>query len=273
MTEVGIRRLPTLIHVFTSYTFDGEVRVETSLTESARFGFSVGRLLVPLSSGLADCELAELCESSGCDLVIVRASTSRTGLAESLRVLGSRQVIHADKLEYFSWDLLRLDFRDSKLGKIGVTRTTDFSDIQDLVLESFSGYVNHYSANPRLSQNATLDGYLDWARNLMETVTSRTFVTMEPNRGAATGFVLAGIAVAEQTAEIFLNAVASKFRRQGIYRDCMIGAALTMKELDQIKQIVISTQSSNTAVLSAWRDLGLEPWFSVNTFHVMSREV
>lgn len=259
--------------MFIDYTSNCEVSVEPSESETSRFGLSVGRLLVPLGCSLSDQELAQLCASSPAQLIIVRASASRLHLASALRAVEGRQVIHADMLEYFSWDLLKLGVVNMNLGRFEISQTSDYLKIAKLVREAFAHYRNHYSANSRLSRSSTVDGYLEWAKKLMESHHCRTFVANDPSIGSAIGFVLTHLFSKEQTAEVLLNAVASEFRRMGVFSDCMLGAAKTMQEFDNIKRIVISTQSTNTAALTSWRSLGLEPWFSINTFHVMREDM
>lgn len=255
--------------MFIDYTSNCEVRVEPSESETSRFGLSVGRLLVPLGCGLSDQELAQMCASSPAELIIVRASTSRIDLGNALRSVEGRQVIHADVLEYFSWDLLKHRVFNIKSGRFDISQTSNYPKIEKLVREAFVDYRNHYSANPRLSRSSTVEGYLEWAKKLMESDNCRTYIATEPSIGSAAGFVLTHLFSKDQTAEVLLNAVASEFRRMGVFSDCMVGAAKTMQEFDHVNRIVISTQSTNTAALTSWRSLGLEPWFSINTFHVM----
>ena len=268
ITAVGC--VHTLVVVFSAYTSSNESIVYESEVETVRFGLSVGRLLVPLDSRLTDRQISNLCGESACDLVIVRASTRRTELFQTLVAEKNRRVLHADTLRYFSWALEHAEESGTKSTPPWVIdSTSSFEAVQVLVRDSFIGYRNHYSENPRLSESATLDGYLEWARTAMGSDTSRTFVARDPESGRAVGFVLANLDMESQSAEILLNGVTSEFRRRGVYRACIVGAAQTMMQVDGVKRIVISTQSSNIPVIEAWRSLGLQPWFSINTFHVM----
>lgn len=260
----------TLVVVFSAYTSSNEPIVYESEVEAVRFGLSVGRLLVPLESRLTDRQISNLCGESAYDLVIVRASTRRTELFQTLVAEKNRSVLHADTLRYFSWALEHAEESGTKSTPHWVIDSpSSFDAIQVLVGDSFIGYRNHYSENPRLAESATLDGYLEWARTAMGLETSRTFVARDPESRRAIGFVLANLDTESQSAEILLNGVASEFRRRGVYRACILGAAQTMMQVDGVKRIVISTQSSNIPVIEAWRSLGLQPWFSINTFHVM----
>jgi hypothetical protein len=147
--------------------------------------------------------------------------------------------------------------------------TSSFEAVQVLVGDSFIGYRKHYSENPRLAESATLAGYLEWARTAMSSDMSRTFVAKDPESGRAIGFVLASLETESQSAELLLYGVASEFRWRVVYRACIVGAAQTMMQVEGVKRMVISTQSSNIPVIEAWRSLGIQPWFSLNTFHVM----
>ena len=87
-----------------------------------------------------------------------------------------------------------------------------------------------------------------------------------------TGFVLLTIDRSAALAEIALNAVRPSNQRSGVYSTLMQEAHRRMVALGNIRDIYISTQSDNRAVIGAWEKLGLTPVLSLNTFHVMRRQ-
>jgi hypothetical protein len=143
----------------------------------------------------------------------VRSSTRRTELSQTLVAEKNRRVLHADTLRYFSWALDHAEEGKTKSTPPWVIEfTSSFEAVQVLVGDSFIGYRNHYSENPRLAESATLDGYLEWARTAMSSDMSRTFVAKDPESGRAIGFVLASLETESQSAELLLYGVASEFR-------------------------------------------------------------
>jgi len=255
--------------VFSDFIDDNPTQVQVSLTESQRFGLSVGRLSIPFSSDESDEEIAQLCAESSHDLIIVRVSATRAGMLSSLQGLLERRVLQADTLEYYSWDLSDLPSEFGKSTEFETHASNQFETIRSLVEVSFSGYRNHYSENPQLARSATVEGYLEWIEVALQAETARMFLATKKGQLDPLGFVLADVNVQHRIAEVLLNAVDPAHRRQGVYQTCLIGAARAMRQIDSMTRLVISTQSSNTSVKAAWDQLGLRHWFDINTFHVM----
>jgi ribosomal protein S18 acetylase RimI-like enzyme len=280
-TEIALSILPivgqyapdfwvrTLERVFSDFVDDEPTQLQISLTESQRFGMSVGRLSVPFSSVESDDEIAQLCADSSYDLIIVRVSADRAGILSSLQGLVERSVLQADTLEYFAWDLSNLPSESGESLDFETHASNQFETIRSLVEVSFSGYRNHYSENPQLARSATVEGYLEWVERAMQAETSRMFLATKTGQLEPLGFIVADVNVQQHIAEVLLNGVDPAHRRQGVYQTCLIGAARALRQIDGMTKLVISTQSANTSVKAAWNQLGLRHWFDINTFHVM----
>lgn len=255
--------------MFSDFVDDKPTQVQISLTESQRFGMSVGRLSIPFSSVESDEEIAQFCAESSHDLIVVRVTAGRAGMLSSLQGLAERRVLQADTLEYFAWDLSNLPSESGESSDFETHASNQFETIRSLVEVSFGGYRNHYSENPQLARRATVEGYLEWVERAMQEETARMFTATKVGQFAPLGFVVADVNVQHRIAEVLLNAVDPAHRRQGVYQTCLIGAARAMREIDGMTKLVISTQSANTSVKAAWNQLTLRHWFDINTFHVM----
>ena len=117
----------------------------------------------------------------------------------------------------------------------------------------------------------TVTAYEEWASNLLRNETSRAFVARDEISGEVTGFVLLSLAETDRIAEVALNAVRPAAQRGGVYSALMRAAAEYLVGLGTIDRLYISTQSENLAVIAAWQKLGLEPFLSFETHHVMRR--
>jgi ribosomal protein S18 acetylase RimI-like enzyme len=86
-----------------------------------------------------------------------------------------------------------------------------------------------------------------------------------------TGFVLLTVAENDRIAEVALNAVRPDSQRGGVYSALMRAAADYLVALGSVDRLFISTQRENQAVIAAWQKLGLEPFLTLETYHIMRR--
>lgn len=245
--------------------------LQASGSESLRFGFGVSRLLVPVGEAASDRDIVAVVSGSPSELVIVRADERRTDLIRALRAIDGVECLHADTLMYYQWSLNRFSTSLPTASDVTVTQSKSFDEIAGVLRESFKEYRNHYSANPRLADSVTVTAYEEWASSLMRDGETRTFVARDATDGAVHGFVLLSLDEARQLAEVALNAVHPDAQRSGVYSALMRSAAAYLAQLGSIKHLYISTQRENTAVIAAWQKLGLEPYLTLNTIHVMRR--
>jgi ribosomal protein S18 acetylase RimI-like enzyme len=261
-----IRRLKAMIQDF---LMCNTLKLRHSGSESRRFGFEVARLLVPAGSAFSDEDITTQLRASTSTLVILRAESARTSLSASLKSLVEFDVLHADTLVYYRWKTHSSMKSEEIRDEFHVVDNPSWLDVNSVLTESFSEYRNHYSANSRLSSNVTLSGYQEWASGLMQKSETLTLVAHDGSQAA--GFVLLTIDRTEGLAEIALNAVRPSSQRGGMYSALMREARRRMTALGNIREIYISTQSDNQAVIGAWVKLGLTPVLSLNTFHLMRR--
>lgn len=137
--------------------------------------------------------------------------------------------------------------------------------LREVVLDSFAGYVNHYSANPLIPLGVTTEGYAQWADALARTPGNPAFGIRDPD-----GLVAAGLVDATGEAwDVALAGVARRARRRGHYRALLSG--IVREAAAAGMPTTISTQSHNVAVQRAWIELGFLPTHSVETVHLVRR--
>lgn len=250
--------------------FEGRALVlQESESEARRFGFSVVRATVPLNDTDSDEDVAVAVQSARSELVIVRFDERRKELGRLLHNIRDAECIHADTLVYYVWNLNRQVRLTPIHDSPKISQSTSFADVAGVLRESFRDYRNHYSANPRLATSVTVAAYEEWATGLMQSDTSHAFVARQPSNGEVVGFVLLTLAQDERLAEVALNAVHPNAQRGGVYSALMLAAAEYLVTLGSVERLFISTQRENQAVIAAWQKLGLEPFLTLETYHVM----
>ena len=245
--------------------------LQHSESESRRFGFGVSRLLVPEGDAVSDEEIVSLLQRSTSALVILRAESARTSLPDKLKSLDGFDCLHADTLVYYRWIMGSFVNNEGSRDQLRIVDDASWGDVESVLTESFSQYRNHYSANPRLSAGVTLSGYQEWAAGLMSNPETLTLIARDYETSRAIGFLLVAVDHSAGLAEILLNAVRPSAQRGGVYSALMREARSRLVELGDIRDLYISTQSDNHAVIGAWEKLGLTRRLTLNTFHLMRR--
>ncbi|MFZ9730157.1 MAG: GNAT family N-acetyltransferase [Ilumatobacteraceae bacterium] len=248
-----------------------QLQLQHSEAESRRFGFEVARLLVPAGGAYSDKDITELVQKSQSSLIILRAESTRTSLAAELESLDGFEYLHADILVYYRWSIDSDPISDTTPEQFEISDDPSWAEVESVLTESFSEYRNHYSANSRLASSVTLSGYQEWAAGLMSQPNTLALVASDSESSRAIGFVLLTIDSSTQLAEVALNAVRPSAQRGGVYSALMREARRRINSRNDIRNLYISTQSENGAVISAWQKLGLTPHLTLNTYHLMRR--
>jgi len=266
-TSVGaIPDIRTLNIVLDEYVATDVPRLEASARETERFGLRVARLTVPIGCRRDDHELAAMCESAPFELIFVRAPITRAGLGAELSRAAGREIRAVETLVYFEWDLAQPSSAPPQQS-FRIESVVSFASLRSLIEESFAGYRNHYSANPLLSAAVTVDAYVEWAQTLLQGSSSRLLAACDESSGNPIGFVLSSVDSDARSAEVVLNGVSPKRQREGVYAGLMTATAQRLRAEDGVLRLVISTQSTNFAVIEAWKKLGLRESLRLNTFH------
>jgi ribosomal protein S18 acetylase RimI-like enzyme len=254
--------------MLSEFTQGATPMIRESPAESARFNCNIGRLVVPFSTSATDREVVSLCDESQFDLLIVRAAASRHLLASALSLIPKKRVFLADCLLYFSQLLLVKNNSttdvDSSLSEIV---PSELAELLDLVRVTFQNYQNHYAANPRLSAQASIDGYVEWIAQLHHNQSGHIFVAKNEKRE-----VVSFMAIQKEgdAAEILLNGTRPDHQQLGLYPNLLTYASRQLAERGS-NSLVTSTQATNIAVINSWIKSGFRYTGAINTFHIEKR--
>ena len=242
-------------------SFDGQPTapvVRMSETESARYGWRVGRLEIHPASETTPEQVVELGRASGAEIVVARFDARHLDWFARLqqRDVG---VIAAGTIVYWGCDT------DPDEGTSAPRSCTlnELRTVIGIVESTFDGYVSHYSANPLLGGSSTPSGYAEWLSTFVDARDRDVIVVGEGE--AITGF--AAVELVGSAAEVALAGIAPYAQRQGWYGRLMRSCKAWATGQD-VARLVISTQVSNIAVQTAWAGLGLVPIGAFETVHV-----
>jgi ribosomal protein S18 acetylase RimI-like enzyme len=199
------------------------------------------------------------------DLTVVRARASSQLTPKLTLGLPAYVVMYVDTLVYWSCpatlrplvipEHVTIDFRP------------DSSLVAELTGRIFSGYKNHYAANPLLSGVDVGVAYADWA--------SRHAASELPVRALRHSGRLVAVAtllVARDSVEILLAGVDQEYRGHGLYQVLLHVIESFAVEAER-PSVLISTQVHNVAAQRAWARFGFRPVATFDTIHVMKDSV
>jgi ribosomal protein S18 acetylase RimI-like enzyme len=238
---------------------DREITIRRSPSESARFGWTVGRLDVPIDSTVDAEALATMARASGCDVVVARFSAEHADWFARFVTTGAT-AIAAGTLMFWRRTTATVDVSTDPRR----CRAEELDEVTQIVGTTFAGYVSHHSANPLLGGDATPSGYAEWLGSYVGQDSEQAVLLVGPD------YRIAGFAAVDWTspwAEIALAGVAPSFQRQGWYSK-LLDACTELARSNHRDQLVISTQASNVGVQSAWASKGFRPIAALDTVHL-----
>ncbi|HOS97585.1 MAG TPA: GNAT family N-acetyltransferase [Deltaproteobacteria bacterium] len=230
--------------------------------DEARFGVKTAKATIADVRDVP--EVMEFCSASAVEFLIARCPTHAYPCVHAMERLG---FLLMDTLVYYAF---RLDGASIPGGapdglSVGPVRPGEEHRVRDIARESFSGYLGHYHADPRLDPGLCDEVYTDWAyRSCIDArAADAVIVARSGDEPAGFGTMRANDAA---TGEGLLFAVAPAFRGRGVYRAVMLGC-LDWCRAGGMEQMIISTQVTNLASQKTWSRLGFEPASSWYTFH------
>lgn len=239
-----------------------ELLVSDSPAESEAFGLAVSKVSIPLNfEGTAE-DVLEATTTAGADLVILRSPAARVELSPWLTLqLPSYDIFHVDTLVYW---ILQPQL-DRVMDATSVVTRPNALSAAEAVEAIFSGYLNHYAANPRLAHVVVAEAYRDW--------THRHIVIGEPALALLVDDQIAGVAtysLQDDHAEILLAGIVERFQGQGLYSNLLSAVEQDASEAG-VGSLIISTQVHNRNVQRAWARYGFVPLSAFQTYHIMPR--
>src|SRR5690606_14805516 len=139
--------------------------------------------------------------------------------------------------------------------------------VEVVVADSFSGYGNHYAANPLLDRDAALAGYQEWARRSALANPDDALVLLLDRRVVGLATLLDSDAPGGHV-EVLLAGLTTDAQGRGRYGTLFAGIVRAASARGR-REVVISTQSHNVRVQRAWARLGLRPFAAVETVHAV----
>jgi hypothetical protein len=233
--------------------------ISPSPTESARFGLTVGRLVLPDSGAIEDAMSA--LEESGFDVVILRYPHINATLFADLALLPQYDAIFADCLVYWKRQLTsRPPMPEGVTFRLGEAR-----EAEALVRPIFLDYPSHYTANPLFEPSAALDGYVEWVTKLVAGKQADCLI-FENDSAETVGFTI--VDVSGSIADIRFGGINPAHRGKGHY-DTIIAGSMELAEQRGFTDVKISTQAHNHAVIKTWARQGWTPFESWTTVHMV----
>lgn len=252
-----------------SLTGDG-VRHWASEAESRRFGISIGRVVVGYDAEPGEAlerRLVEVLDEAPEELLIVRypSAASRLGAAAGR---SAKQVIPADVLTYWEVpadELARVPGDADPALAVAPGEVTDAARaaLETVLVDSFRGYGNHYTANPALDPDLALAGYLEWAMGAFEKDPHNAILLTHDGVPVGASTLTEG----DGHLEIELAGMTGASQGQGWYRVLLAGIGEEAIRRG-LPRVIISTQVSNVRVQRAWVRAGMKPFAAVTTLHV-----
>lgn len=243
------------------------VSVSDSPYETARFGRSFSRVVVgadaPESVGE---ELRTAVDRIDSDIIVVRYPTHLSRLGAVLAST-DRRVLPADTLTYWEVPAAGADADDDDgLEVVIPSLATDetLEVLRAVIRDSFSGYGNHYTANPELDPELALAGYVEWAERAY--AADPHHVVLLNHGGVTVG--LATLTANETDLEIELAGMTAASQGHGWYGSLLRGVRREAVRRG-LRRVIISTQVSNVRVQRAWVRAGFKPFAAVNTCHLV----
>lgn len=243
-----------------------------SESESSRFELSVFRMTVPDSVEDIDLLRAAVADADA-DVIIVRYRSSATAVPRLLASLG-RPLIHTPALGY--WEASPSRHVAQQLPE-GLGVQNDLTDPAACALavarigDIFAGYVNHYSYNPLFSAERSLAGYQEWAERTIRDSPTDSSVLLYGGEIIGVATMIRKPSVnpchGEET-EVALAGLVPDARGRGWYEH-LLGSCVERTEQIGASRLVISTQVTNAGVQRAWARMGLLPFGSVETAHLL----
>lgn len=247
------------------------VRQWASDAESTRFGLAIGRVVVgydsPASAALEQ-ELRTTIAEAPEELLVVRYPSSLSRLGAVIGDTG-RRILPVDVLTYWEVSAETLATApggvDPSLQVVsGEVTEAAREALKTVLVDSFCGYGNHYTANPALDPELALAGYLEWAMGAFDRDPHNAILLTHDGAPVGASTLTEG----DGHLEIELAGMIGTSQGQGWYRVLLAGIGREALRRG-LSSVIISTQVSNIRVQRAWVRAGMKPFAAVTTLHVL----
>ena len=208
------------------------------------------------------------------DIIIVRYPTDSINKHFQLECFDNCKIIHADSLVYYVAALQDIDIKPlcNDLWFELVTPETD-ECLDNLVETIFSGYQNHYYANPCLKKTAIIDGYIEWAKSYAKCESGKTaWLSKDSVTGDLVAFATCSCNLDKTESEGVLYGVMPNYSGRGIYADLIRFTQSYYKKMG-VDKMIVSTQLQNYKVQRVWNSHGFKLDHSFETYHIINQSL
>ncbi len=244
--------------------------LEYSEIESKRFGYRMYRAQY---EAFDTKEIESIVSSDDFDVIIVRFPTP--SIYEHYRLAGFDNciTIHADSLLYYSAPLDQIDLKPISNNLQFEIVTPEVEELDDVVDAIFSGYKNHYFANPCLRKKAIVEGYSEWAKSFARNQDNGvTWLIKEKSGNNNVAFQACYFDKNSSICDLKLGGVVPGYAKRGIYADILRYSQYYFKTMG-IRTMVTSTQLQNAAVRRVWEKHGFVFDKSYETYHIINKRI
>ena len=239
--------------------------------ESKRFGLRVYR---GQYKDFDTSDVESIIKKDNFDIIIVRYPTAT--LYEHFRLVGYENciTIHADSLVYYVAPLQEIDIKPLRNNLRFEVVTSESDKCLDALVETiFSGYQNHYYANPCLQRKAITDGYIEWAKSYARCENGKiAWMAKDGLSGDVVAFATCFNNADESECEGILYGVMPEFSGRGIYADLIRFTQGYFKSIG-MEKMKVSTQLQNYKVQKVWNSHGFKLDKSFETYHIINHSI
>lgn len=235
--------------------------LEINRLESNRFGIVAAKV----TDATASVEvIAAEAKSKGVQMLTIRVDVSDLPRVHALEAAGYQLM---DTLVYYRRGLIEVPPTRPLANGLTIRQATpqDAKPVEKLAREAFTGYFGHYHADPRLSNAAADQAYVEWAGTSTARVSPEAPVLLAEILGTIAGFLtLKRNSPGEM--ELILSSVDPVHKGSGLYT-ALIAASLLLSREMGADSIITSTQINNYTVQRVWSQLGFLHSKSLYTLH------
>lgn len=236
-------------------------QVYRSTLDEERYGIRAARAVGITTENLP--LVMEFCRSNQIVFLIARCSITYIHAAQMMEREG---FLLMDTLIYYVFDLSKkpipTDHAEIPLRSI---LPGEEEAVRILAAESFKGYLGHYHSDKKLQYKKSDEVYSSWAFRSCYLREVAAEVLVADQGDTLLAFLTLRLNNPDE-GEILLGGVSPQARGQGIYRSIII-AGMEWCLSKGTKQVIISTQLTNTVVQNVWIKLGFVPSHACYTFH------
>jgi GNAT superfamily N-acetyltransferase len=233
--------------------------VSLSELDEKRFGVRTARAQEVDEGNLAS--ILRFCEQQGVELLIARCPVERIGAAQAMESAGFRLM---DTLVYLASDLADGFPAPPKVPTVRPMRRGEEAQVEAIARASFTGYLGHYHADPRLDREQCDQTYVSWAKRCCAGEAADAVLIGEAD-GVMVGFAAMRL-TSPQLGELMLGAVTPSARGRGIY-GALAAGGMAWSRAQGATRFISSTQLCNFAAQKTWVRAGMTLTHAAYTFH------